>query len=231
MEYYVNLVFCDKNIFYGLFIFITTIQKVKYESMSTKVFLSKLKLFYKSNLSFSVLSIIFITAFALSPYLINIKTIYGCAAAAWSFIVSLSKGHIIPLFFLVFAVELISILFIYLSGLSLSGFAVAYFFVFVIGAFCGIFSGYCYSELGYNGFIYCVVNMYPSVLVFSIALLFASREAFVFSKMIGKAFSPINKYNFYNDFKLYSIRFLIFVCVIVVSALLYAITIKYIRLI
>ena len=65
----------------------------------------------------------------------------------------------------------------------------------------------------------------------TIALLFSSREAFVFSKMIGKAFSPINKYNFYNDIKLYSIRFLIFVCVIVVSALLYAITIKYIRLI
>lgn len=199
--------------------------------MSTKIFLSKLKLFYKSNLSFSVLSIIFVASFALSPYLINIKMIYGCAAAAWNFVVSLSKGNIIPLFFLIFVVELIAILFIYLSGLSLSGFAVTYIFVFVIGAFFGIFSGYCYSALGFNGFVYCVVNMYPSVLVFSIALLFASREAFVFSKMIGKAFSPINKYNFYNDFKLYSIRFLIFVCVIVVSALLYAITIKYIRLI
>ena len=196
--------------------------------MSIKVFYSKLKFFFYNNLSFSALVITFLLSFSTSLYLIHFNFIYDLWEHFWKFYVTLTEGNFFLFFFFVFSIELIFIAIVYLNGLSISGFAFTYIFVFIFGIFVGTFIGYCCLSQGWNGYINTVLKFFPSVLIFSAAYLLANREAFAFSKMICKAFAPSNKYNFYDDFKLYSIRFLIFVCTAFVSSLVHTLTGKYI---
>ncbi len=161
----------------------------------------------------------------LAPELIYLKPI----SSFFDFFVNVSlsvrkSDNFIYVFLFSLAMHIIPIIISYISGLSVCGQTYSVITVILFGLFIGGFSSIFYSNYGTSGLLCCLALYYLPIITTSFALLLASRESFVFSMMIVKAFSIKHEpMNFSSDFKVYSLRFVFMSIIIVFSAVISAV--------
>lgn len=114
---------------------------------------------------------------------------------------------------------------LFVSGVS----ALGYIFVPVLLFFkimgYGLISGYLYSGFGLNGISFYLLTIVPGLFICLFCFCFAAKESFAFSRMFFKTIKKESKpTKFHNDFKLFSLRYLIFAAVLIVANLLDAVT-------
>lgn len=120
-------------------------------------------------------------------------------------------------------------------GTSMFGVVTAPFLLSVIGVIYGNITAYLYSEFALKGIAFNAVIFLPSVIVFLIVLLLASKEAVNFSlKISSLTFSKSGLYNLTLEFKKFLISFLLFISAALVSSFIDAVIscsfIKYFQL-
>ena len=120
-------------------------------------------------------------------------------------------------------------------GTSMFGVVTAPFLLSVIGVIFGNITAYLYSEFALKGIAFNAVIFLPSVIVFLIVLLLASKEAVNFSlKISSLTFSKSGLYNLTLEFKKFLISFLLFISAALVSSFIDAVIscsfIKYFQL-
>lgn len=120
-------------------------------------------------------------------------------------------------------------------GTSMFGVVTVPFLLSVIGVIYGNITAYLYSEFALKGIAFNAVIFLPSVIVFLIVLLLASKEAVNFSlKISSLTFSKSGLYNLTLEFKKFLISFLLFISAALVSSLIDAVIscsfIKYFQL-
>lgn len=120
-------------------------------------------------------------------------------------------------------------------GTSMFGVVTVPFLLSVIGVIYGNITAYLYSEFALKGIAFNAVIFLPSVIVFLIVLLLASKEAVNFSLKISSfTFSKSGLYNLTLEFKKFLISFLLFISAALVSSLIDAVIscsfIKYFQL-
>ena len=120
-------------------------------------------------------------------------------------------------------------------GTSMFGVVTVPFLLTVIGVIYGNITAYLYSEFALKGIAFNAVIFLPSVIVFLIVLLLASKEAVNFSlKISSLTFAKSGLYNLTLEFKKFLISFLLFISAALVSSLIDAVIscsfIKYFQL-
>ena len=120
-------------------------------------------------------------------------------------------------------------------GTSMFGVVTVPFLLSVIGVIFGNITAYLYSEFALKGIAFNAVIFLPSVIVFLIVLLLASKEAVNFSlKISSLTFSKSGLYNLTLEFKKFLISFLLFISAALVSSFIDAVIscsfIKYFQL-
>lgn len=120
-------------------------------------------------------------------------------------------------------------------GTSMFGVVTVPFLLSVIGVIYGNITAYLYSEFALKGIAFNAVIFLPSVIVFLIVLLLASKEAVNFSlKISSLTFSKSGLYNLTLEFKKFLISFLLFISAALVSSFIDAVIscsfIKYFQL-
>ena len=120
-------------------------------------------------------------------------------------------------------------------GTSMFGVVTVPFLLSVIGVIYGNITAYLYSEFALKGIAFNAVIFLPSVIVFLIVLLLASKEAVNFSlKISSLTFSKSGLYNLTLEFKKFLISFLLFISAALVSSIIDAVIscsfIKYFQL-
>lgn len=120
-------------------------------------------------------------------------------------------------------------------GTSMFGVVTVPFLLSVIGVIYGNITAYLYSEFALKGIAFNAVIFLPSVMVFLIVLLLASKEAVNFSlKISSLTFSKSGLYNLTLEFKKFLISFLLFISAALVSSIIDAVIscsfIKYFQL-
>lgn len=120
-------------------------------------------------------------------------------------------------------------------GTSMFGVVTVPFLLSVIGVIYGNITAYLYSEFALKGIAFNAVIFLPSVIVFLIVLLLASKEAVNFSLKISSfTFSKSGLYNLTLEFKKFLISFLLFISAALVSSIIDAVIscsfIKYFQL-
>ena len=120
-------------------------------------------------------------------------------------------------------------------GTSMFGVVTVPFLLSVIGVIYGNITAYLYSEFALKGIAFNAVIFLPSVIVFLIVLLLASKEAVNFSlKISSLTFAKSGLYNLTLEFKKFLISFLLFISAALVSSLIDAVIscsfIKYFQL-
>ena len=120
-------------------------------------------------------------------------------------------------------------------GTSMFGVVTVPFLLSVIGVVYGNITAYLYSEFALKGIAFNAVIFLPSVVVFLIVLLLASKEAVNFSlKISSLTFAKSGLYNLTLEFKRFLISFLLFISAALVSSIIDAVIscsfIKYFQL-
>lgn len=120
-------------------------------------------------------------------------------------------------------------------GTSMFGVVTVPFLLSVIGVVYGNITAYLYSEFALKGIAFNAVIFLPSVVVFLIVLLLASKEAVNFSlKISSLTFVKSGLYNLTLEFKKFLISFLLFISAALVSSIIDAVIscsfIKYFQL-
>ena len=197
--------------------------------MSINIFYNNLKFFIKRNSDFCSQYFLLLATIIFTPYLICIDYINNIYVSIFNFSQAVIKGNYFVTFFIDFAIGVIPLLFIFLFGLSLFGFAVSYLNVAFIGTFISNAISYYYINFSIEGFRYCISSVIPKVLIYLIVFLFGSRESYIFSRMISKSFNPGKRYNFYQDFKIYCLRFLVLTIVILVTSIFSVLKIYFLK--
>lgn len=120
-------------------------------------------------------------------------------------------------------------------GTSMFGVVTVPFLLSVIGVVYGNITAYLYSEFALKGIAFNAVIFLPSVVVFLIVLLLASKESVNFSlKISSLTFAKSGLYNLTLEFKKFLISFLLFISAALVSSIIDAVIscsfIKYFQL-
>lgn len=120
-------------------------------------------------------------------------------------------------------------------GTSMFGVVTVPFLLSVIGVVYGNITAYLYSEFSLKGIAFNAVIFLPSVVVFLIVLLLASKESVNFSlKISSLTFAKSGLYNLTLEFKKFLISFLLFISAALVSSIIDAVIscsfIKYFQL-
>lgn len=197
--------------------------------MPLRSFSNKLNVFVNSNKDFSLHCLILAISLFLTPYLLHIKPIYDFFERYQNVIIDISSKNILLLFLFDLSVGLIFISIVFVCGLSLQGFVLSFFNTFIIGIFISNFLAFNYASFGTQGFLYCLRYQIPKISIYVIAFLLSVRESFVFSKMICKSFVPGKAYNYYADFKIYCLRFVFILLIVVSSSLIFAMSVYLIK--
>ena len=109
-------------------------------------------------------------------------------------------------------------------GTSMFGVVTVPFLLSVIGVIFGNITAYLYSEFALKGIAFNAVIFLPSVIVFLIVLLLASKEAVNFSlKISSLTFAKSGLYNLTLEFKKFLISFLLFISAALVSSIIDAV--------
>ena len=108
----------------------------------------------------------------------------------------------------------------FLLGASVFGVITVPCFVLIKGFIYGGITAYLYSEFALKGIAFNAVVFIPSIIIFIIVWLVASREAIRFSlKLSSLTLNNTMPFSLSDDFKDYGIKYLIFAAVVILSAL------------
>lgn len=89
----------------------------------------------------------------------------------------------------------------------------------------GVISGYLYSNYHLKGVCFYLLTVVPGAFIMLLCLMFAAKESFVFSSLFFKSVKKESKPSkFSNDFKLYSMRFLVMFLFTILSSLIDSVT-------
>ena len=109
----------------------------------------------------------------------------------------------------------------FLSGASLIGVAITPFITIWQGIAVGCITSHLYATYKLGGIAFNAIVYIPPSIIFVMCCFFAAKYAIDFSLGIAKLTLPKTRpYTLYNLFKLYSIRFLIFIGISLISTLL-----------
>ncbi len=119
-----------------------------------------------------------------------------------------------------FLTYLIVLLLLFLSGTSMLGLVVVPFITCWQGIIFGNLTSFLYSEYALKGIAFNAIILVPSCLIFSVCSFFAARESINFSLLLARLSLPRTKpANIYIDFKKYSGKYLLFVAVCLLAAI------------
>ena len=172
------------------------------------------------------LFITLVASIAAAPSFLSSDGVWSVFSKLAAFSLSVRRGGsaFVFTFLLSLALYLVFGFAAYLCGISLSGRVFAFFTIAAYGFFFGAFDGVFYSVAGTDGLLICLAIYIIPFSVSSFALLLGCREAFTFSSMLSKAFSPkLEPMNFHSDFRLYCLRFIFVACLLAASDLLAAV--------
>lgn len=179
--------------------------------------------FLKLNHIFLIMCVIFIAGIAIGAVLYpDKKNISNLSETLFnSYITYHSNTSFIKKLFYSFFRCLTVLVCQYLSGTSMLGVAVVPFLIFCQGICFGNISAYLYCTYSLSGIAFNAVILVPATIIFVICSFFAAREAIKFSLTIARLTLPKSKpCNLYFEFKDYSLKFLLFSAVSLMSALL-----------
>lgn len=109
----------------------------------------------------------------------------------------------------------------FLSGSSMLGVAVTPFITVWQGILYGGISSYLYSTHGLSGIAFNAIILIPSAVIFTVCCFFAAKYSIDFSLLIAKLTLPKSKpASLYLNFKKYCGKFLIFIAVSLVCAII-----------
>ena len=109
----------------------------------------------------------------------------------------------------------------FVSGLCIIGAPVTLFIAAFRGLGLGLTMAYLFSSFGMKGIAYSILLIVPAGLMSCISLIMACTGAFGFSSrlfsLVGKG--NLRMFDFQNEFKLYCLRFGVFIVILLVSAI------------
>lgn len=190
-----------------------------------------LKIFKPRNI-FSLADIVllfiflaFLTGYIIGVVLINndSESIKSLATNSFSNIIEY-KGEFS--FFALFLKSLFDLLpyvvLAYIFGTTMFGCALIPALCVIRGAFSGILIAFIYNKYAINGLGFVALIIAPICIFSAFILILASRESLFYSQRLLKNAFPntSSQHNFSLDFKLYSIRYLIILLFMLISALL-----------
>jgi len=109
----------------------------------------------------------------------------------------------------------------YFSGLCAAGAPVSAALPVFKGAGYGLSVSFFYVTFGAQGIAYSALMILPHQFLCALALILMSRESMRFSRLITRNIAPGRQsINLWNDFKLYSLRFVCFLVIPLVSSFL-----------
>lgn len=198
--------------------------------MTEAIFINKLddaNDFFRKNRSLLVLSSLLLFGMLIGAWsikLCNNDNYYGVVDIFDNF---LNKRVGQP-FFISFLYSVLSSLPVlicsYVFGLCIIGSPAAVIIPFVYGFSMGISAGYLYSVYELKGIGFFALIMLPRLFINSITVIFASRETLRYSLKLFKVILPNSKpHQFSESFKLYSIKFIFFLIIIMFASLIDAI--------
>jgi len=128
-------------------------------------------------------------------------------------------------FFIIGFNSCLSILPYYLSlfilGGSVAGTFLSPIVIILRGLGNGLIMGFLYKIYALQGIAFSALIIVPSALVSALALILCARESFCFSIMFVRAVSPgSGAVNLSNDFRIYCLRYLFLLVILLVSSLL-----------
>lgn len=109
----------------------------------------------------------------------------------------------------------------YFTGLCAVGVPFVALIPVTTGVFTGAVSGYIYGTYMLRGLAYCGIIIFPSAVITVSAIIFASRESMIMSRNMLNLLSQRHNQK-YEDFRSYSIRFLIYLAVTAAGAVVEA---------
>ncbi len=132
-----------------------------------------------------------------------------------------SSGTFLKIFLNSFFCSVMVLLSFLILGTSMFGVVTVPLAVALCGMFYGSVTSYIYSEFALKGIAFNAVIFLPASIVFIIVLLLACRETVNFSiKISSLTISKAVSYNLSNEFKRFLIMFLIYVGLVLISALI-----------
>lgn len=135
--------------------------------------------------------------------------------------ISSRSGHSFWSILLSSTLECWAILFLsFLLGASMFGVVTVPALLIIKGFFQGGITSFLYSEYALKGIAFNAIVFIPSTIIFIIVLLIASRESIRFSlKLSSLTLNKTLPFSMAQDFKDYSIKYLIFAVLTLISAL------------
>lgn len=106
----------------------------------------------------------------------------------------------------------------YFIGLCAVGIPFVAFIPFICGTFIGSVSGYIYGTYMLKGLGYCGIIIFPAAVIAISSIIFASRESMLMSRNMLNLLAQRHNQK-YEDFRSYSMRFLIYLAVSAAGAL------------
>lgn len=107
----------------------------------------------------------------------------------------------------------------YFCGTSVIGSVITPFIVALRGFFLGLLTSFAFSEYGLLGIAFNGLIVIPASIVCALAMLLSAKEALAFSFGLFKLSLPTGEtHQFYNDFKKYSIRNLIYLLILIAAS-------------
>ncbi len=136
-----------------------------------------------------------------------------------SYVKSKATSNDITVFFTAMLIYSSVIIFAYFSGLCAIGVPFAAFIPVISGIFIGSASGYIYQTYMLKGLGYCGIIIFPSAVIATAAIIFASRESLIMSRNMLNLLSHRHN-DKYEDFRSYSVRFIIYIAIAAAGALI-----------
>ncbi len=116
------------------------------------------------------------------------------------------------------AVSVLFVLVSFLSGLSLGGIPLLAVVSFIKGFVLGIPGGLAVARYSFKGFVFYLVIVLLPGLISSLAVVLSCREASNFSAYLLKSFTAGSKGGLMADFRIYCLRYLVILAVVILSA-------------
>ena len=182
----------------------------------------------KSDWIIIMLIIIFFTGLLIGAYMIKNGENTFTSKIVESYTsfteVSQSKSFTI-LFFKLFSIGSGVILLMYFTGLCALGIPFVTIIPFIAGLFIGIISGFYYKHYMLKGLGYCMIIIFPSMILFCASMLIACKGSIKMSRNMLNLLS-MRRSQPQESFKSYTVNYLILILITALSCLVYTILTK-----
>lgn len=181
----------------------------------------KAKSFY-SNRNIIILVLLFLAGLIYGAFAVKSQNsfLYSKIMPLYmSYVKSKSNLSDLNIFFTTLLLNSSIIVSAYFTGLCAIGIPFVAMLPAVSGIFIGSVSGYIYQTYMLKGLGYCGIIIFPSAAITVASIIFAGRESMLMSKNMLNLLSQRHNQK-YEDFKSYSVRFVIYVSLAALGALI-----------